>query len=53
MITNTTYYGFQLRRGTCQSCSEISNEIIDDDGFDKCIDCIQEQKFYEQTMKGL
>jgi len=51
MITETTYSEFELKSGVCTSCDKKSNEILIGDG--RCIDCIEEQKFYEETMKGL
>jgi len=51
MIEETTYYQSELETGKCTSCSEQTNEILIDDG--RCIDCIEEEKFYEETMKGL
>jgi hypothetical protein len=51
MQTETTYSEFDLKRGKCTSCSEMSNEILIDDG--RCVDCIEEQKFYDETMKGV
>lgn len=51
MITETTYLPSDLESGTCTSCSEQSDEILIGDG--RCIDCIEEQKFFEETMKGV
>lgn len=51
MIKETSYSQFDLTFGICTSCSEESNEILIDDG--RCIDCIEEQAFFEETMKGL
>ncbi len=51
MITETNYLEFELEKGKCTSCSEKSSEILIDDG--RCVDCIEEQKFYDETMKGL
>lgn len=51
MITETTYSEYDLKKDKCKSCGEISNEILIDDG--RCIDCIEEQKFYDETMKDL
>jgi len=49
MKTETTYSSFDLEQGKCTSCGEKSNEILIDDG--RCIDCIEEEKFIDQTMK--
>lgn len=51
MESETTYYPEDLESGTCTYCEEESDEILVDDG--RCIDCIEEQKFYELTMQGL
>lgn len=51
MKKETIYSQHDLESGKCTSCSEQSNEILINDG--RCVDCIEEQKFYEQTMKGL
>jgi hypothetical protein len=51
MITETIYSKFDLESGKCKCCAEISDEILIDDG--RCIDCIEEEKFYEETIKGL
>ena len=51
MATETTYSEFELDKGKCTCCSEISEEILIEDG--RCIDCIEEQKFYDLTMQGL
>jgi hypothetical protein len=49
MKTETTYSDFDLKKGKCKCCGEKSNEILIDDG--RCIDCIEEEKFFEETMK--
>lgn len=51
MITTTTYSEFELDRGKCSCCGDISDEILIEDG--RCIDCIESDRFYEETMKGL
>lgn len=51
MITETIYSDFDLKKGICKSCQEPSNEILIGDG--RCIDCIEEEKFFEETMKGV
>ncbi len=51
MKIETIYSVHDLESGTCTSCSEKSGEVLIDDG--RCIDCIEEQNFYEMTMKGL
>lgn len=49
MKTETTYSKFDLKKGKCTSCGEKSNEILIEDG--RCIDCIEEEKFIQETMK--
>lgn len=51
MIKTTTYTPFDLEQGECSCCGEETKEILINDG--RCIDCIQEQNFYDETMKGL
>lgn len=51
MKTETVYSIDDLESGKCTSCDEKSDEILIDDG--RCIDCIQEQMFFDETMKGL
>lgn len=50
-MTETVYQPFQLERGECITCSEVSDEILIQTN--QCIDCIEADKFYEETMKGL
>jgi len=49
MKTETAYSDFDLEKGKCTCCGEESNEILIDDG--RCVDCIEEEKFIELTMK--
>lgn len=51
MITKTTYTPEDLKSGKCKWCGEKSEEICIDEGI--CIDCIEEEKFYNATMAGL
>jgi len=51
MITEATYSPWELKHGRCTCCDEFSNEIVIDDG--RCIDCIEEEKFFNETMKGV
>lgn len=51
MITETTYDFSDLESGICKKCGEKSDEILIKDG--RCIDCIEEEKFYNETMKDL
>ena len=49
MITKTAYWEIELETGECTRCSEQSEEILIGDG--RCVDCIEEQKFYDESMK--
>jgi hypothetical protein len=51
METETTYSEFDLEHGICKCCNEESDKILIGDG--RCIDCIEEEKFFNETMKGL
>ena len=51
MITETTYSKGDLKNGVCTCCDEQSSQILIYDG--RCIDCVEEQKFFDETMKGL
>lgn len=51
MREETTYCPSDLEEGECISCREESNEILKRDG--RCIDCIEEEKFYEKCIEGL
>jgi hypothetical protein len=50
MIDETIYNQNDLVNGKCISCGEKSDEILVGDG--RCVDCIEEQKFYEKTMNN-
>ena len=51
MIIETTYEPYDLMHGVCEMCGEESSEIDSNTGW--CIDCIESEKFYNETMKGL
>ncbi len=51
MKTETTYFNSELEEGICPSCGDLTDEILIEDG--RCVDCIQEEQFYDETMKGL
>ena len=51
MIIETTYTPEDLQHGICTCCSEESDEILIGDG--RCIDCIEEEKFFDATMSGI
>ncbi|MBD5401144.1 hypothetical protein HDR61_05500 [bacterium] len=45
---------FDLIPAQCEWCGEKSDELIYTEDRQKvCIDCIEEMKFYEGTMKGI
>ena len=50
MKTETNYNRFDLKGGTCTSCGEVTDEILIGDG--RCIDCVEEEKFFDETMKS-
>ena len=47
----TTYGRSELKKGRCKSCKEISKEIVIGDG--RCVTCIEEKKFFNETMKNI
>ena len=49
MKVSKNYSQFDLKTGKCTCCGEKSKEILIDDG--RCIDCIEAENFYEETMK--
>lgn len=51
MTTETIYTPDELTSGHCRACGEESNEILIGDG--RCLDCIEDEKFFKETMKGL
>lgn len=53
MITETTYTPADLHHGKCEWCGEASEEIVTTENGDKCVDCIEEEKFYQETMRGI
>ena len=50
MITERTYKPFNLHHGICSSCGEESDEITKEG---LCVDCVEAELFYQETMKGL
>lgn len=48
MIEERIYYREDLHHGICDCCNEESDEITDNG---LCIDCVEEQRFIEETMK--
>lgn len=51
MITETIYTSSDLEHGICSSCGEESDEILR--GTNTCIDCIESEKFYQETMNHI
>ena len=47
MIIETTYS--DLVHGICERCGEESHEIDPNSGW--CIDCIEEERFYQESMR--
>ena len=54
MITETIYHPSDLHIGECEWCGQTSDELsYTEDGQEVCIDCYEDEKFYQETMKGL
>ena len=54
MRQETIYTPADLHCGECEWCGEKSDELIyTKDGQAVCIDCYEDKKFYEETMKGI
>lgn len=51
MIIEICYDHGTLKSSKCLRCSEESSEIDPTTGW--CIDCIEEERFYQETMRGL
>ena len=51
MIIEICYDRGTLKSGKCLRCGEESSEINPTTGW--CIDCIEEERFYQETMRGL
>lgn len=49
MIEERIYHLEDLHHGICIHCEEESDEITADC---RCVDCVEEELFIEQTMKG-
>ena len=49
MIIETTYSPYDLVHGICKSCGDESSEIDPISGM--CIDCIEEERFYRESLK--
>lgn len=53
MITETIYDPSDLHSGECEWCHERSDELVFCNGAEVCIDCIDAERFCQETMKGL
>lgn len=53
MIIETIYTSADLHQGKCEWCGEESDEIVATPNGGKCIDCIEEEKFFNETMNGI
>lgn len=54
MIKTTIYRRDELHSGTCDRCGSQSDEIIySEDGSELCLDCIEDEIFYKETMEGI
>jgi hypothetical protein len=49
MIIETTYNQYDLIYGCCVHCGKESSEIDPTTGW--CIDCIEEERFYQESMR--
>ena len=49
MVSETIYNTDDLAYGVCEKCGEESSEIDPCTGW--CIDCIEEERFYQESMK--
>lgn len=47
MKHETVYLPSELEHGVCSVCGHESDEILIGDG--RCVDCIESEKFYEET----
>lgn len=50
MIVERTYRLLDLHHGKCEWCGEVSDELTEEN---VCVDCIESELFYQETMKGL
>ena len=50
MIEERIYSAQDLHHGVCESCGEESDEITN---VGICVDCVEAELFYQETMKGL
>lgn len=50
MITERIYHPSELHHGVCSFCGDESDEITEEG---LCVDCVEAELFYQETMKGL
>ena len=50
MITERIYPLSELHHGVCSFCGNESDEITKEG---LCVDCVEEELFYQETMKGI
>ena len=50
MIIERTYHPSDLHHGKCLCCGEESDEITKEGA---CVDCVEDELIYQETMKGL
>lgn len=48
MVVERIYHRSELNHGVCDYCGEESDEIT---GSGLCVDCVEAELFYQQTMK--
>lgn len=54
MIEETIYTPADLHSGICEWCGEKSHELVYTDGGEEvCVDCIECEKFYQETMTNV
>ncbi len=53
MITETIYTAADLHHGKCEWCDEESDEIVTTEDGEKSSDCIEKEKFCQETMRGI
>ena len=49
MIIETTYSESDFEEGKCSHCGDECETIVKEIG--KCVDCVEEEKFFERTME--
>ena len=50
MIKEIAYHPSELHHGVCSYCGDESDEITE---HGLCVDCVEAEIFYQETMKGL